>query len=319
MSLATTIDPLDLRIVAALQVDPRASWRKIAHVLKEPERTVARRGTTLIEDKVVTVAAVENLQGAIVASFTCNPGASRMACESAAQRPDTSYAYITTGATDVVTELHYNGDPTDILTTQLPAIPGIGHLSTYPVLKYFKTIRGWRSGLLSESESAGMISPYGNDIVEWDRTEDRSELHSGIVAVLKEDGRASIESIARRVGNSERTVARHLDYVLSKPLATIRALVEPDVMGFQVECQLWIRAIPGAIEDIGRQMAALPQVRYCAAIAGDYQLLVDVTVRDQAALYALLTNPRWNDGVTRIRTAMVVQARKRGGRLFSTS
>ncbi|WP_353916921.1 hypothetical protein [Arthrobacter sp.] len=35
------------QIVAALHIDPRASWRTIATVLREPERTVARNGRSV--------------------------------------------------------------------------------------------------------------------------------------------------------------------------------------------------------------------------------------------------------------------------------
>jgi hypothetical protein len=41
------LDPRERRIVVALQLDGRSSWRRIAEVLDEPERTVARRGGEL--------------------------------------------------------------------------------------------------------------------------------------------------------------------------------------------------------------------------------------------------------------------------------
>jgi DNA-binding Lrp family transcriptional regulator len=47
MSSPPLLDELDRRIVGALQIDGRASWRRIAEVLGEPERTIARRGSAL--------------------------------------------------------------------------------------------------------------------------------------------------------------------------------------------------------------------------------------------------------------------------------
>lgn len=316
MSPSPTLDPLQRRIIGALQVDPRAPWRKIAQVLGEAERTVARHGTELLATNRVTIAGIENQQAAVITSFTCTPGASRMACEALAQRPDTSYAYLTTGPTDVVTELHYDGDPTDILINQLPATPGTSHYATYPVLKYFKTIRSWRAGVLTEEESSALTSPYGADQAHWEHTIGVDETDRAIIETLKQDGRASLESMARRVGLSESSVSRRLDTLLRNTRVTIRALVEPSLMGLPVETQLWVQATPQSVEAIGHQLGNLQEVRYCAAIAGDFQLLVDVTLPNQRALYHFLSNSAWNAGATRIRSAVVVRARKRGGRLF---
>jgi DNA-binding Lrp family transcriptional regulator len=57
-AVSRVLDDLELRIATALQVDPRASWRRIAAVLGEPERTVARRGNDLIESRLVNIVGI---------------------------------------------------------------------------------------------------------------------------------------------------------------------------------------------------------------------------------------------------------------------
>lgn len=64
---------LEQRIVMALQVDGRATWRKIAKVLDEPERTVARHGAALLEDGKVNIAAIRHRAGAVIAALNCVP------------------------------------------------------------------------------------------------------------------------------------------------------------------------------------------------------------------------------------------------------
>lgn len=316
MKATEPLNPLQRRIIGALQVNGRASWRRIAHVLGEPERTVARYGAALLESGTVTVTAIENRSGAIVATFSCTPGAARVTCESLAHRADTSYTYLITGPDDVVTELHYQGDPADILTMQLPATPGLARYSTYPVLKYFKTIRGWRAGVLTEAEEKALADPFGPDRTSWEHKEPTGETDQAIINVLKADGRASLETIARQVGLSESSTARRMERILTDTRATIRTLVEPGLMGLPVEAQLWVQTTPQLIDRLGRALAAAPQVRYAAALAGDYQLLVDVTLPSQDDLYRFISAPWWGESITRVRTAMVVGARKRGGRLF---
>ncbi|MCW4467059.1 Lrp/AsnC family transcriptional regulator [Glutamicibacter sp. MNS18] len=313
------LNELQQRIVGALQVDGRATWRKIATVLGEPERTVARYGNELLSTGHVTVAAIRNQLGSVVGTFSCLPGAARLSVESLAQREDTTYSYLTTGIADVVTEVHYDGDTADILTLQLPATPGISQYATYPVLKYFKTIRGWRAGVLTVAEEGAMAGPYGTDRISWNPDPDLGGQDVQIIDILKRDGRATIESISRQVGISETSASRRLEAILSTAQATIRTLVEPGLMGLPVEAQLWVETSPHLIDGLGTKLAELPQVRYAAALAGDYQLLIDLTLPTQMDLYRFITAPMWGEGQTRIRTAMVVRARKRGGRLFDIS
>lgn len=315
-STGKVLNPLQQRIVGALQVDGRATWRKIATVLGEPERTIARYGNELLTSGQLTVAAIRNQQGSVVSTFSCLPGAARLTVESLAQREDTTYSYLTTGVADVVTEVHYDGDVADILTLQLPATPGISQYATYPVLKYFKTIRGWRAGVLSAAEEAAMLGPYGADRTSWTPNPDLGPQDLQIIDILKKDGRATVESIARQVGISETSASRRLETLLSTSQATVRTLVEPRLMGLPIEAQLWVETSPHLIDELGTKLSALPQVRYAAALAGDYQLLIDLTLPTQIDLYRFLTAPMWGEGQTRIRTAMVVRARKRGGRLF---
>ena len=54
-----TVDELDRRIAAALQINARASWQQVAHVVGSSESTVTRRAQRMIssrEIRVVTIA-----------------------------------------------------------------------------------------------------------------------------------------------------------------------------------------------------------------------------------------------------------------------
>lgn len=301
------------RIIAALQVDGRATWRKIATVLGLPERSVARHGAWLLEQGVVTVAAIRHRQNSMLLACTCAPGTGRVASESLSAREDTSFSYQVTGREDLVVELHYTGDVTEVLSLQLPATPGVSSLVVYPILKYFKTIRGWRLGSLTPVEEQALRNEP--DRTAWRAIADLGAKDQLIIAALSEDGRASIESIARRVAMSETSVARRLDWLLSSGQISIRALVEPSAVGLHIEALLWVSTTPSKIEPLGHKMAARPEVRYAAAVAGDCQLVVNVTVASQADLYNFISDKAWDESLMQVKTSLVVQARKRGGQL----
>ena len=310
----TELSDLHLRIIAALQVDGRAPWSRIAEALGEPERTVARYGVELLESGTVTVAAVRTFANRVIVACECMPGAARLAAQSLSQRDGVTYSYLTTGTSGVVTEVGYSGDLSDLLTLEVPAVPGITRFSAFPVLRYFRTVRGWRVGALSVTEERGIAPPDGADDLEAATSASASQgsHDDDIIACIEEDGRASIESISRRAQVSATSVARRLDWLVSSGRISIRSLVEPSAVGLPVEAMLWVESPPERVEPLGSWLRDRPEVRYAAAIAGDAQLLVNVTVASHAQLYGFLAHEMWK-GVGRVRTDLVVEARKRGG------
>lgn len=311
------LNQLQLRIIAALQVDGRAPWSKISEAIGEPERTVARHGTDLLERGHVTIAALNNYPHQLILACESAAGAARLSCEALARREDVSYCYLTTGVSEIVAELGYRENLSELLTLQIPATTGLQNFTAFPVLKYFKTVRGWRTGALTPGEALKLLPYSGTDLTEWTLPESRGNTDDEIVRALQEDGRATLEAIARRVNLSQASVARRLEWLLKSGQISIRALVEPLLVGFATEAMLWVQVPPYHVETLGQELSLWPEVRYAAAIAGSYQLLVNLTATTPARLYALLSHPVWSDQVSHVRTDLVVHARKRGGRMSS--
>lgn len=311
------LNHLQQRIVAALQVDGRAPWRKIAEALGEPERTVARYGVDLLTSDRVAVAAVRHFEHQMILSCESAVGTARLGCEALAQRDDSTFSYLTTGSSDVIAEIGYQEDLSELLTVQLPATAGLRAFTAAPILKYFKTVRGWRTGALTEAEERTLLARSGPDRTEWKLPDARGPKDDEIIGALQEDGRASIEALARRTKMSETSVARRVEWLLGTGQVSIRALVEPALVGFAVEAMVWVQMPPRRVETLGQELSHWPEVRYAAAITGDYQLIVNFTVTTHAQLYALLAHPVWGEHVSHVRTDLVVEARKRGGRILA--
>lgn len=318
MGRVEVIDDIDKRLVAALQIDPRASWRRIATVLGQPERSIARKGTELLNSGVVRVAGLRVLDSWAVVRMRCAPGTSEVAADSIAQRRECTFSYVTTGGAACVAEICVDHDRMGlVLGRELPATVGVVEIVSYPVLRYFRTVRGWRAPGLTASEVKQLSSPL---------TEDRTPKNPGqladihrhhphdedIIEALVADGRAPMEALARRVGVSETTVARRLDALLTGGLLQIRALVEPAAVGLGMEAMLWFVAPPDQIEPVGRFLADCPEVRYAAAVAGPHQLVAEVTLPDSAALYDFIRQPRLAP-IQALEMNVVLRASKRGG------
>jgi DNA-binding Lrp family transcriptional regulator len=307
---------LEQQIVTALQVDPRASWRKIASVLREPERTVARRGSELLESGIVGVLGIRLRPTPVLVEMRCAPGTARVAVQAMAQRADTSFVYMVTGTADCLAEILTDRDRLhSALADELPGIAGLQHVNTYPILRYFKTLRAWQPGPLTVEQRAALQPVPLRDPAVFGEYPEMTKADEQIATVLCEDGRASFEAIARRVGISEATARRRTEWLLETNTVHLRALVEPAALGLPVEALLWIKTSPAQLETLGQRLAALPETRYVAAITGDYQILADVTVANNQALYDFTSSGAWTADVAQISTSLLLHARKRGGRL----
>src|SRR5215469_11767397 len=102
MGSADHLDDLDRRIVAALQLDGRASWTDIAERCGTSVTTVARRGQQLLRDGTVRVAVVpdNNHAGAADLFFlriSCAPGTQTRVCAELAGRGDLRFLALMTG------------------------------------------------------------------------------------------------------------------------------------------------------------------------------------------------------------------------------
>jgi DNA-binding Lrp family transcriptional regulator len=310
-------DDLDRRIVAALMVDGRASWRRIAGVLEVPERTVTRRGTVLLESGAVGIHALADPHRTgrgdpFVVSFACQPASVWSACAAVARREDTITAYLLSGRHQCLADIWCpEGRQAQLFLHELGATPGVTSLDVAPVLRYIQTLTTWDPGVLEPAQVEALrvgdrISawPQFSDPVHLDR-EDRT-----ILRALVEDGRRTFEELGRLAGVSEQTAARRVEALRSSSLVTLRAVVDPRLLGLPVAALLRLKVPPRRIDDVADQLANSPYVRYAALVMGDHQIIADVRLPSKDALRQLLTGAEWTDGVESLDSSLILEVLK---------
>ncbi|GHD13061.1 Lrp/AsnC family transcriptional regulator [Zhihengliuella salsuginis] len=314
------LDALERRIAAALQLNPRASWRTVAQALDENERTIARHGTDLLASGRIAAVGIRSRSASLLVRARCAPGSAPVTAEALATRADSSFSYMVTGSTDVVAEILTTRDRlAHLVSIELATTPGIAHAETLPVLKYFRTIRSWRIGALTRHEVESLLGsrPVRDEGSLADLA--LSAQDQDIADCLVANARMSYEEIARRAGVSETTARRRVDWILRNDGVQLRLLVEPAAVGLPLEALVWLRIAPGKIDGIGESLRRDSRVRYAAALAGSSQIVVDVTLPTGEELYRFVTESEWASGVDSFDITMVVRARKRGGRLNAPS
>ncbi|WP_418063365.1 Lrp/AsnC family transcriptional regulator [Pimelobacter simplex] len=307
------LDLLDRRIVAALQVDGRASWRLVAETLGEPERTVTRRGHRLLAEGLVRVVGKHVRGTSLIARAQAAPGMLRMSTQAWAGRADSTFVYLLSGVAGAVAELYCPpARMASLVVDELPGTPGVTWCATSPVLHYYKTVHEWQPGVLTDDE-AGALRTGAGAVPQVPPSNDDTRLSPTdqvLLRALAEDGRQTYDELSRAARVSESTARRRVEALRESGQVYIRAVVAPAVMGLPVHALLWLRTPPAHVAEVGTALAASPYVRYASGLLGEFQLLVEVAVPTLGALQELITTADWAGHVQGLETSLVIETLK---------
>jgi len=113
---------------------------------------------------------------------------------------------------------------------------------------------------------------------------------SQIIRLLNEDGRIPSAEIARRLGDvSARTVTNRIEALTGKGIINIRAIVNPEMVGYGVLADVFIEVEPGRVREVAEGVAEFPQVSYVACATGDSDVSISVRARNIEELFNFVT------------------------------
>ncbi|MGO1052355.1 Lrp/AsnC family transcriptional regulator [Crossiella sp. CA198] len=288
------MDDLDSRLVAALQVNGRATWSSVAAAAGVSERTVTRRLAPLLAGGTVRVSAIPNpvldpdLTG-LVLRVRCRPGRTPPVAEALAALPEAWQVLILEGGDEIAATL-WVSTPDRLkllLLKELPKTSSIDSWQTRRLLWIFPDALGWQAPLLSAEEKARL-----GEVVPLPATRPLpalDEVDRRLTALLVKDGRMGFTELARHSNVSESTARRKVDALLREGAIAITTEVDPRLLGYHLEALLWLTIQPAGLGKVAKVLAAHPATRMAATTSGPSNLLVAVVCRDGEDLYELLT------------------------------
>jgi DNA-binding Lrp family transcriptional regulator len=111
------------------------------------------------------------------------------------------------------------------------------------------------------------------------------DLDLKIIAELKKDGRASLRTIAKRLGTSTTTVAiRIREMEASKLIRGFRPLLDYRQLGFGITAVTLIKAVGGKIPELMKDLMQDPQLTHVYEITGEFDLLVIAKYKDTESM-----------------------------------
>jgi Lrp/AsnC family transcriptional regulator for asnA, asnC and gidA len=107
-----------------------------------------------------------------------------------------------------------------------------------------------------------------------------------IVTLLNEDGRMSSTEIAERLGDtSARTVNNRIKALTKEGIINIRAVVNPEKVGYFVLADVYIEVEPGLAREVGYKLAKFQEISYVACVVGDVDVSCSVRSRTIPELF----------------------------------
>jgi len=111
-----------------------------------------------------------------------------------------------------------------------------------------------------------------------------------IITLLNEDGRMSSAEIARRLGEvSARTVTNRIDILTERGIIDIRAVVNPEKVGYGVMADVFLEVEPGRVREVAQRAAEFPQSSYVACATGESDVSISLRVRSIEELFDFVT------------------------------
>lgn len=312
---------IDLALIDALQVNPRAPWTAIASVLDIDAVTAARRWRRLHEERLAwwvvrpSAARLSPFLDATLVLLRCAPGAGEESAQRAAAAEWTHTVDRLAGTADLgvvvlgsgLTEVHQRVEElVDLCHGEV--------VEQRVVAAVHAEDAGWRLGICSASQRRA-LQPRTDQPTP---APPRSELVDELLAALGDDARLSGQELAARVGGSEPTVRRALDRALRSGAIQLGCDLASPAAGLgrgvllEVEVDDPVRS--------GRALAATRPVHRCVQTVGAGNLTLGVRLASLGHLPGIEADlaavaPGW-----RVRSRQtVLRPVKRLGRLLDSS
>lgn len=293
-SVFLTVEAIDGHILHALQLSPRAPFRRIAEVIGAGEQTVARRYRALRRAGVLRVIGVVNprVYGECqwVVRVRAKPDDLPRLAEALVRRSETTHVNVLSGGTELVCVVRAPLDSTEAgLLHRLPRTSTVLDMRVDLVLNVFGSpMHSHWTGyghVLDSPKVAALLPP---DCAHPDRPARPMADDQPLLEALADDGRISDSALSGLTGWSPARVKRRLVALQAGGTLSYDLDVLPEQLGFMLNAILWISVAPRHLESVAEQIVRHDEVASVATVSGPANLMVVVICRDAAHLYGYL-------------------------------
>ncbi|WP_330334378.1 Lrp/AsnC family transcriptional regulator [Streptomyces sp. NBC_00536] len=298
-----TVDELDLALVNAMQLRPRAPWSLLGQTLGISPVTAARRWRRLSEAGIAWVTAYglphpEDRGCVAYMDLDCAPDRLRQIADELAEDPHVmSIEHVSQGCDLVVSAAFTDLAMVSRYTAErLGRLPGVTAVHVHLATRFYAEGIRWRLDSLDPAQreelhddhhagnagNAGNGTPSGVGLRAEVREEDRQ-----LLIRLGVDGRLDQAELAAATGLSPTTLRRRLNRLAASDAIRFRCEIAARDAGRPVLATFRADLPPDRLDEVGPQLARLPEIRLCVAVTGRHNLILSVWQRSLADVQRL--------------------------------
>lgn len=318
------LDPLDEQVIRALQISPRAPFRRIAETLGVSEQTVARRYRAMHRGGILRIVAVVDPvalgESGWVVRIQTRPEATLDLGRALAQRSDVGWVSVSAGGSELMCALrsHSQQARERLLVDRLPRNAAVLDVAASVVLRRFVggSATDWAGirSVLSRRQERQLAGTPATGPSGPRPTLDASDY--AMLDLLGADGRTPIGALARAAGVSEGRAARRLTTLLETGVVYLDLDLAAYAIGYPTTAYLWLTVPPARLDATCRTLATHLQSTFVAAISGRANVLTSVTCRSLDDLYDYVTQDVGAiEGVQSVEISPVLRKLKQAGTL----
>ncbi len=109
-----------------------------------------------------------------------------------------------------------------------------------------------------------------------------------IIKLLQQDGRMPFLTIANQLGLAEGTVRRRVARLLDEKILRIVGITDPFKIGLHTVAIVGLKVERGRLDPTAEALAKLPEVRSVALSTGNFDLVIQVAVKNNDELLTFL-------------------------------
>lgn len=286
MTQEMTLDPLDERLVHAVQVAPRAPWTALAPVVGADPVTLARRWSHLRGQGAVYVTGYGWDPDAVFSliEIECRPGRTMQVAEALAEERGAFTIDLTAGARDIMLSL-LTPDTRALAHWTLEHIQqldGVRRVRTHLVSRIVADAREWRLRALSGDEVSDIAG----------RTAGRSRaggaaalprLAPGELEKVREalavDGRASSAEVASAAGITARKAREAVAAMTATDRYKIRVDVARARTPWPVSVWYFLQVPADKVSRVGPLLSRIDEARLVVTATGEYNVIMAAWLR----------------------------------------
>ncbi|MGW0550444.1 Lrp/AsnC family transcriptional regulator [Streptomyces altiplanensis] len=274
-----TPDELDLALINALQLDPRAPWSRLAGPLGVDPATLSRRWARLRESGNAWVTCCPGASQAEYGAFAlvqvaCAPGACEEVAGRLARDVHALSVEIVTGTYDLLVtvatpNLSMMGR---YVLNRLGRMPGVTATRTHLAQRIHREASRWRMDALDQHQQRNLRRSGKDRTAPGPASVEERRL----VTTLAADGRLSCARLGELLDRPESTVRRLLTATLGSGRAVVRCETAHLPAGWRVTATLWLTVPPAELESTADGLAATRETRLVCSTAGEANLLAQI-------------------------------------------